>query len=51
MNPSEVINMRDTLSDAMYQAFVGGSFRMHNDSQELSDWLIEHGWVKEAPSD
>lgn len=51
MKPSEVINMRDTLSDAMYQAFDGVSFRMHGGSQELADWLIEKGWVLEVPVD
>lgn len=51
MKPSEVIKLRDQLSEQMYEAFRGGEFRMHNDSQELADWLIGNGWVKEVPNE
>jgi O-methyltransferase involved in polyketide biosynthesis len=51
MKPSEVIKLRDQLSEQMYEAFRDGGFRMHDDSQELADWLIGHGWVKEVPNE
>ena len=51
MKPSGVIKLRDQLSEQMYEAFRDGGFRMHNDSQELADWLIKYGWVTEVPSE
>lgn len=51
MKPSEVIAMRDKLSEKVYETFRDGSFRMHGDSQELADWLIESGWVTGVPSE
>lgn len=51
MTPAEVIAMRDKLNEAIYAVFKDGSFRMHNDSQELADWLIESGWVTGEPKE
>lgn len=51
MKPSEVIKLRDQLSEQMYEAFRDGGFRMHNDSQELADWSIEYGWDTGVPSE
>lgn len=51
MKPSEVIKLRDQLSEQMYKAFRDGGFRMHNDSQEPADWLIENGWVTGMPNE
>lgn len=51
MKPSEIIEMRDQLSDQMNGAFYGGNFRMNTDSQELADWLIQNEWVKGVPDD
>lgn len=51
MTPAEVLAMRDRLSEAMWEQYRSGNFRMHDDSQELADWLIESGWVTEEPKE
>ena len=51
MTPAEVIAMRDKLNEMIYGAFKDGSFRMHTDSRELADWLIESGWVTSEPKE
>lgn len=51
MTPAEVIAMRDRLDAAIYEAFKNDTFRMHNDSRELADWLIESGWVIGEPKE
>lgn len=48
MKLSEVIEMRNLLSDKVYQQFE--SLNLHMESGKLADWLIETGWVTEVPS-
>lgn len=51
MNPSDVVRMRDLLSKKITDSFGGRGFDLSHDRQELADWLIGSGWVKEARND
>lgn len=50
MTPKEVLEMRNRFSEEVYRQF-GEKIDLHTNSLGLADWLIESGWITEAPDE